>query len=369
MKNGKRAGITILIIVSILLMQGCTSIFKGHAFAEDGLSKALVDALDSKVLKYEGRKKSRENYSDVFIYSFMIKNTKEGIGEELLTLYDITNETLKSEEYQDQQIEICVFSEHFQLGVRNCVVTFKNYDADGKVYDHIYSIWVNGIDDMTEDYDSLYRYDLNNSEYWSLFSDTENIGLSWYVECQSKVDSTQAERESIQEYLLSEYGDYIEFGTISVSSDACNDPSVGWPVTINAENLESGDEYASVTELVESIRKSLNDYYDLHSDSVFLNLRLSFGFTLSTGESFGGFTNYEGLYEEPLDGFYSVYYRSATTEELCQCEDIKIIDLYGRSVEEIELIIESVEGIEEAYIYDKDKRDELSSKYSQITFR
>ena len=80
-------------------------------------------------------------------------------------------------------------------------------------------------------------------------------------------------------------------------------------------------------------------------------------------------SNYEGLYEEPLDGFYSVYYRSATTEELCQCEDIKIIDLYGRSVEEIELIIESVEGIEEAYIYDKDKRDELSSKYSQITFR
>ena len=50
------------------------------------------------------------------------------------------------------------------------------------IYDHIYSVYVGGIDRMTEDYDPSFEYEINDLAYWDSFVQSDEFIRSDYVE-------------------------------------------------------------------------------------------------------------------------------------------------------------------------------------------
>lgn len=366
-----RYRIIALFICTMLLMQGCLLNNRGHAKARDELSSAIVNVLNPEILRFSGcgHGNSRYDPEDLIEYNLMIESINNTeLAEQVRNLYAVTNEVLSYESYSNKRIRIRINSYHFQYGVINCVAQLSNYEPDdNSVTDHITYIGVGGIDDMTEGYNSHHRYELNSTVFWGEFSEVDEFDFSRYVEYQSEIELVQPCVEAIQNYLMQQYEDLISFGDITASTDSGHTPYLSWGIHINEDNTESND-YVSTTELVDSIRISLNDYYTNHPDDEFLNLRLIIGFSISEDDYWGQIENYNRSNKELLGGFYSVYYRNATVDEIIQCEGITRIVMYQRSIEEIITVINEMESIEHIYVSSGDLCDELSSEYNQITF-
>ncbi len=298
----------------------------------------------------------------------MIEDTKGNVGDEVKDVYDLFNDNLKTTEYQGKRIEVFITTRHFQTGVINSVALFKNYD-DSKVYDQICDISVYGIDDMTDDYDSDFRYEVNDSSFWDAFSQTATINYSSYVEYQSAIELDQSNIDELKQYLMNDYNGIIEFGHMTAVEDGVHTPSIEWHMTISSEGLKSSNEYTSASELIDSVRRSTNEYYSSNRDDEFLNLRITLSCYDENGKSLGYISNWDTNSKEFLDGFSHIRYVDATTEELINCTDVKIMDLFGRTQEEVEQILDNTKGIEVVYVRYSDMKNDLSAKYPQIEFR
>ena len=165
--------LAVLMIASMLLMQGCHisfSSFGSKNVSNDGLMQALDDKLDEQDIEFLGyRTDEYKDQGKITGYSFVMTYASAGVSDDLLTIYETANEVFKTEEYDGRKIYIIIYSHHSQNGVYSSVVTFKNYDEDGRTCDYICEIYVNGIDNMTEGYNSGLDYDVNSKEYWSQF--------------------------------------------------------------------------------------------------------------------------------------------------------------------------------------------------------
>lgn len=351
----------------MLLMQGCLLNNRGHAKARDELSSAIVNVLNPEILRFSGcgHGNSRYDPEDLIEYNLMIESINNTeLAEQVRNLYAVTNEVLRYESYSNKRIRIRINSYNFQF----CVAELSNYDPDdNSVTDHITYIGVGGIDYMTEGYNAHHRYELNSTVFWGEFSEVDVFDFSSYVEYQSEIELAQPCVEAIQNYLMQQYEDLISFGDITASTAQGHTPYLSWGIHINEDNIESND-YVSTTELVDSIRNSLNDYYTNHPDDEFLNLRLNIWFSISEEDYWGHIENYNSSSNDHLGGFYSVEYKNATVDEIIQCEGITRIYMYQRSIEEIITVIDEMESIEHIYVSSGDLRDELSSEYNQITF-
>ena len=368
---GTGSMIAALAITMMLLMQGC-SIFISPTDIEtmDSMSQALSGCVDSKKIEYAGEKEYNSNAGDISRYDYLITDIKADNSVELLNMYEAANDVFKTGEYEGNKVEIMFFCNHFQSGVRSSVASFRNYDEDGRICDYICEINVYGIDDMAEDYDPDYSYQLNEKEFWDQFTGEVTVIYTDYVEYLNSFDDKQAEREAVEDYLLAEYGDYITFEDISVMRSS-SVPNVNWEITVDADSIENGSEYDSVTELSEAIRHSLDDYYSsLDGEIGILHMRTTFILTLSgTGKTWS-FSNYYTATEEFLDGYdYIVNYWNATVEELCALEDVTAIYMYNRDEDVVVQVLDSVEGIERMNCtLDSEVEEELASKYPDVAF-
>ena len=170
--------IAVLMIASMLLLQGCHisfSSFGSKNISNDGLMQALDGKLDKEDIEFLGY---RTNKGELLEYSFVMTYASAGVSDDLLTIYNTANEVLKTEEYDGRKISIIIYSHHGQKDVYSSVVRFNNYDEDGRTCDYICEIYVNGIDNMTEGYNSGLDYDVNSKEYWSQFEGKVTISYS-----------------------------------------------------------------------------------------------------------------------------------------------------------------------------------------------
>ena len=220
---------------------------------------------------------------------------------------------------------------------------------------------------MTDDYDSSYRYELNDTSFWDALSQAEKIQYSSYVEYQSEIDLRQTNVEQLEEYLMNDFTGFVEFGEMNTVTDGVHIASVEWNMEISNEG--SCVAYASEAELMDAIRQSVNEYYESDPDDEFLNLRLTISFYTEDGTNAGYISNWDTNTKESMGGFYGVKYKDATADELKGYKDIKILDLFGRPIEEVEDIIDGLDGVEVVYVRMSDMKEELSAKYPQIEFR
>ena len=174
--------IAVLMIASMLLLQGCHfsfSSFGSNNISNDGLMQALDGELDKEDIEFLGyRTDADKEQGEITKYSFVMTYASAGVSDDLLTIYETANEVFKTEEFDDRKISIIIYSHHGQNGVYSSVVTFKNYDEDGRTCDYICEIYVNGIDNMTDGYNSGLDYDVNSKEYWSQFDGKASISYS-----------------------------------------------------------------------------------------------------------------------------------------------------------------------------------------------
>ena len=364
MRSSIRNITIVLLVMSILLLQGC-SIFSRKK--DDDFSKTLISSVNADILEYTTPGPKSKDEDDVNDYAFKMLKTDNTACDEIITLYDTANELLKSEDHDNQKIRISIMSDHFQSGVRNYVAYFQNYD-DNKICDHICQIRVNGIDRMTDDYDPFYRYELNNTSYWSYFSDTEALNLSGYVEAQTEIDSAIEDKKALEKLLKSDI-DCIDFEPDDLEVwEPQGD--VTWRITILSDKISSGSKYESVFELVEDIRSRLNEDQN-EKDERFLKLNLSVEFSMDndeTSKSQWSFKNFGRSIAEPLDGFFHVDYDGATIEELASCSNVTYMNLYKEDIDDIRAIVDGVDGLEYVYVYSPETVKKLNEEYKDITF-
>lgn len=189
-KSKRRITSIITIILTVMMLSGCINntrqinvgVPKG-AETNDFLTAVNRD-LDPDVIKYDGIRPTVNNKTKEvdYDYIFMIQDTKGNIGDEVRIIYDIANDAFKEPEFRAQKTSMIIATKHFQPGVTNYVVSFSNYDKNGLVYDHIYSVYAGGIDRMTEDYDPSFGYEINDLEYWDSFVQSDEFIHSDYIE-------------------------------------------------------------------------------------------------------------------------------------------------------------------------------------------
>ena len=372
--NGKRkfGRFALLTALSIFILPGCTKgngadpIKKEEVIEAGDAIKDIEASLNPEILRFDGVSEKEDRSGKSITYSFMIEDTKGEVGKEVAALYSAFNDALKTPEFQGQRTQVWIMTPHPETGVMNIVAYFGNYD-DENIYDHISFLIVNGIDDMTDDYDSSYRYELNDTSFWDALSQAEKIQYSSYVEYQSEIDLRQTNVEQLEEYLMNDFTGFVEFGEMNTVTDGVNTASVEWNMEISNEG--SCVAYASEAVLMDAIRQSVNEYYESDPDDEFLNLRLTISFYTEDGTNAGYISNWDTNTKESMGGFYGVKYKDATADELKGYKDIKILDLFGRPIEEVEDIIDGLDGVEVVYVRMSDMKEELSAKYPQIEFR
>lgn len=190
LKSKRKITSIISIILSMMMLSGCINNpgqinvgFPQGAETNDFLTAVNRD-LDPNVIKYDGIRSTVNNKTNEvdYDYIFMIQDTKGNIGDEVKIIYDIANDAFKEPEFRAQKTSMIIATKHFQPGVTNYVVSFSNYDKNGVIYDHIYSVYVGGIDRMTDDYDPSFRYEINDLAYWDSFVQSDEFIRSDYVE-------------------------------------------------------------------------------------------------------------------------------------------------------------------------------------------
>ena len=358
--------IAVLMIASMLLLQGC-SIF-GKKKPNDDMSQALYGCMDPEKIEYQGRREQNGNAGYIVTYNFLITDIKADNEEELHKMYDAANDVFKSGEFDNTRVQIIFYCQHDQNGVYNSIASLRNYDEDGRICEYICEIYVYGIDDMARDYDPYYSFQFNDMDFWDQFAGEATIVYTEYVEYVNSIEDDQAERDIVEDYLLSEYGDYIRFDGITADTYNDHTSNLTWDITIDADSIGTDSEYDSVTSLVEAVRHSLNDYYySLDSNGGVLDMRNTFCFTLSgTGKTWS-FTNYYISTDEYLDDYGYVKYYNATVEELCALEDVTAIYMFNKDEDEVTQVLGSVEGLERMYCtLDSEVEADLASKYPDV---
>lgn len=307
----KRIIVSIIsILFSMLMLSGCkkTTVNVGapKGVETETFIKTAMQDLDPAVLKYDQIRPNKNTKTNVYEYDywFMIQDTKGNVGDEIKTVYDIANDAFKEPEFQTQRTTMVITSHHFQNGVTNYVATFKNFDDNGVIYDHVYAVHVSGIDRMTDDFDPSFRYEVNDKAYWDSFLNADKIAYSDYVEYQSEIELNQDNIDEIKQYLMDDYGKFIQGDYLNAVTDGVWTPSIEWTIDISSEAVKSSDEYASSDELEEAIRKSINEYYSSHMDDEFLNLRITVKITADNNYStVGSFSNYDKTSKENVGVF------------------------------------------------------------------
>lgn len=332
-------------------------------------TKSFVETVEEKlnpeILTYDGVTDRTYSSGADFCYKFMMEDSQGEIGEQVTLLYDTINDALKTNELQGLKIEVWIESRHFQPGVTNVVAIFRNYD-DQDINDHISYIYVNGIDDMYEDYDSSFRYELNNTAFWDTLP-SEYFGCSGFVTYQSEIDNDRESINGLVQYLMDDYQGIIKFGEMDAVTDGVHTPSIVWEMSISTKAVENSDDYASETELFDAVRQSINEYYSLHPNDTFLNHRLN----IYSKEANGSIKNFHPYTKDLLGGFDDISYKNATADELINCKDVKVIDLFGRPEEKVVKILDNIDSDEiELVIVRYDSIiDNISSKYPNIEFK
>ncbi|MBO4426230.1 MAG: hypothetical protein J5776_04420 [Clostridiales bacterium] len=362
--------LAVLMIASMRLMQGCSinlpSVFGKKTM--DSMSTAIDGCVDPAKIEYLGRREDTGKTGYNVQYNYLVTDIKADNEDDLQKMFDAANDVFESGEYDSSRVQISFICEHFQSDVYYTVASFRNYDDDGRICSYICEIDVYGIDRMAKDYDSNYSYQFNDTDFWDQFAGDATIIYTKYIEYVNSIEDDKAERDLVEDYLLSEYGDYITFGGISVSNDSNHSPELTWEITIDADSIESSSEYDSVTALVEAVRHSLNDYYhSLDGGSKVLDMRNTFSCTLSGTSKTWSFTNYYNSTGEYLDGYGYVNYWNATVEELCALEDVTAINFYNKDEDVVTQVLDSVDGLENVYCtLDSEVEAELASKYPDI---
>ena len=339
-----------------------TKDIENEAFLND-----IETKIDSSILKYNGASlRKDQNNNEYYEISFSIEDAKGNVMDEIADLYDILDTHLQTAEFKDKKVGVAITIQHFEPGVTIYAAELKNFD-DKSIYDHISYIRVAGIDDMAEEYDPTFRYDFNNSACWESSTDADTYVFNPYVDYQSSIDLNKSNIKELEEFLMDDYEDIIDFGDMNAVTDGVHTPSVEWDINISSEGL-STSKYNSSAELMDSVRQSINGYISNHPDDEFLNLRITISF--HEGDRSTGFIkSWNTSTKDYLGGFKSICYKDATVDELKKCTDITIIDLYGRPVEEVEEVLDNVDGIESVFVAYSNIKNELSPEYPNIEFR
>jgi hypothetical protein len=143
----------------------------------------LIDSVDENILHFDSYSKD-PTYGNYRCNFSVVSDNAEGVGDEMVLIYEEANRLLKSEE-NNIAVEICITVPHYDHDCDSIVAQFGNYDnvqADrATVYDHIYYVCGLGISRDAKMYDDEYDYEINHKEYWDVFSDADELSLprSW----------------------------------------------------------------------------------------------------------------------------------------------------------------------------------------------
>lgn len=367
------------IISSIFLIISLFSVFivPGCVHKRDSLAQAAIANIDSSILRYSGSCNAISE-KDVTEYVFRIVTLySDEVGDQVTNLYNAVNSVLSSEEFYGRKIRVFIETDHSDAGA-SCVVAYMyNYYPysstpymETEVYDHITSIQVNGIDYLSEGYNFHHRYVLNNANYWDSFTEVESLSYSELVEYETEIINDEQAIEGLEQYMLDRFGDYLSIREdVYVWSE--RDPYINLDMSISQSDIIQSDEYDSVTSFVDSVRCSLNDYCNLHMDDELFSYRIRVGFHTNGENStvLASIRNFNSLSRELYVGFLSVDFGYVQVEDIINCDGITEIDMFDRSVEEVEIVLDNVEGIECVNIIDRETSEILSEEYPQVVFR
>lgn len=372
-----------LVIVAVaftaMLFQGCsfninldnTGIYVDKTA---DLSDELQKGIDTKVLSYDTR--VTDKYSTT--YRFIIESENaEGLGDEIKTLYDNTNELLAGKDFEGEKIQIQIgYPSHPNAITIACIMSNYADKNDSNGQDRITKITINGIDDDFPGYDKYGYYAVNDLDYWATFNDVE---LVYYdrVTYEDYRMKDSAEIKAVGDRLEERFGDILDAGKVYVYENAVHTIWFELPVTIDQSKIDASGEYASTTEFIEAVRNETNAFWNENPDNDFLDYRVKVVFisgsnSEDTWDSFSNFLRDDNY--SHLEEFSAVDYFHATAEELAACRGIIEVDVKRRELDEVIMIVENMEGLKyvEGIQYVKniqsEQIDELKQKYTNIVF-
>ena len=369
--------ITVAAVFTAMLFQGCSFNINldNNGINVDktaDLSDELQKGIDTQVLSYD--KRTSDKYSTS--YRFLIESeSTEGLGDEIKTLYDNTNELLAGKDFEGEKIQIQIgYQSHPNAITLACIMANFTDKNDNNGQDRITKITINGIDDDFSGYDKYGYYEVNDLDYWSAFNDVE-LAYYDYVTYQDYRMKDGPEINAVGNRLEERFGDYLDAGKVYVYENAVHTIWFELPVTIDQSKIDASGEYASTTEFIEAVRNETNVFRNENPDNGFLDYRVKIVFNTDDGNTWGSFSNFlKDDHNTHLEEFSAVDYFMAPTEELAACKGIIEVDVKRRELDEVIMIVENMEGLKyvESIQYVKniqsEQIDELKQKYTNIVF-
>ena len=365
--------ITVATVFTAMLFQGCSfniNLDNNGIYVDKtaDLSDELQKGIDTQVLSYD--KRTSDKYSTS--YRFLIESENaEGLGDEIKTLYDNTNELLAGKDFEGEKIQIQIgYQSHPNAIAFACTMANFTDKNDNNGRDRITKITINGIDDDFSGYDKYGYYEVNDLDYWSKFNDVELVYYD-YVTYQDYRMKDGPEINAVGDRLEERFGDYLNTGKVYVYESAVHTIWFELPVTLDQSKIDASGEYASTTEFIEAVRNETNAFWNENPDNGFLDYRVKVVFSSNSNSdnTWGSFSNYlrDDNYSH-LEEFSAVDYFHATTEELAACKGIIEVDVRRRELDEVITIVENMPGLKYVEGIQSEQIDELKQKYTNIVF-